>query len=200
MRKLLVFLAVIAPFAAASAEEQASNNPFFGDKQNQIHLMLGQGFDSGELILFKHSDRPVPYYMLALEYSQPNTFFRIPGRQTLSAIKTIGVGRGDYFGNCRYNVCDWGNYGAEIFMISQDIAWAPWGGRFYFGTGIGPAIQGKYNERLNTKFLLGFRMMAGYRISDSWNAELIMQHFSNADTGTNNNVYDFYAIGIAYNF
>ena len=174
-------------------------NPFFGGNRNQVHFMLGHGFDSGELILFKHLDRPVPYYMAALSYSQPDTFFRLPGRYSVGAIKTLGFGRGDYYGKCHYGQCDWGDYSAEIFMLSQDVALLH-GEKWYFGAGAGLAIQGKYNERLNTKFLIGFRMFAGYRINDNWNLELVMQHFSNGDTGTQNNVYDFYAIGVAYNF
>ena len=184
------------------AGAQASDliNPFFGDNKHQFQLSLGQGFDSGELILVKHLDRPVPYYMAALSYSQPNTFFSLPGRQTINLIKTLGFGRGDYNGGCRYDRCDWKKYGAEIFMLSQDFAIAPYNGRVYFGTGAGLAVQGKYNERLNTKFLLGFRVFVGYRITGQWNLELIAQHFSNGDTGTENGVYNFYALGVSYSF
>jgi len=199
MRWLIVILGLVSIINTAQADSEVFN-PFFGDKQNQIQLVLGQGFDSGELILFKHMDRPVPFYMIALSYSQPNTFFRIPGRQTISAIKTLGWGREDYFGGCRYNVCDWGDYGTEIAMLSQDIAVPFFNRKAYAGLGVGVAVQGKYNDRLNTKFLLPFRMFAGYRLSESWNIEFIMQHFSNGDTGTANNVYNFYSLGVAYSF
>jgi len=196
MKKFIIFLAMFPMSAVAGALDL---NPFFGDKENQVHFMLGQGFDSGELILFKHMNRPVPYYMAAFAYSQPNTFFRLPGRQSINLIKTVGFGKDGYFNNCRHK-CDWNEYDSEIFMLSQDFAVAPWGGKFYVGSGAGVAVQGRYNERLNTKFLLGFRMLAGYKMNDSWNLEFIMQHFSNGDTGTENGVYNFYAFGISYSF
>ncbi|MCL2338972.1 MAG: acyloxyacyl hydrolase, partial [Proteobacteria bacterium] len=143
---------------------------------------------------------PAPYYMVALSYSQPNTFFRMPGRRTISAIKTLGWGYGAYNGTCHFNACDWRQYGNEIFMISQDFAWPFWRNKMYAGIGAGVAIQGQQNDRLNTKFLIPFRMFIGYHITESWNAELIMQHFSNGDTGEANKVYDFLALGISYNF
>jgi len=65
---------------------------------------------------------------------------------------------------------------------------------------MGFAMQGRYNGRENTKLLFGFRLFLGYRINDNWNTELVMQHFSNGDAGSENNVYDFYSLGIAYNF
>lgn len=195
---MTVFAIVTLPLAAAA--EASGFNPFFGDKQNQVHFMLGQGFDSGELILAKYINRPVPYYLASFTYSQPNSFFRMPGRQSMSFIKTIGFGRESYFGHCPYD-CEWGDYSAEIFMLSQDFAIQPFDWKkTYFGAGLGVAVQGKYNDRLNTKFLIPFRMFAGHRINDSWNVEFVMQHFSNGDTGDRNGVYNFYALGVAYNF
>ena len=199
MKRLFAILGLICIADAAKANSDTFN-PFFGDKQNQVHLMVGQGFDSGELILFRHLDNPAPYYMLALSYSQPNTFFRLPGRQTISAIKTMGWGKGDYSGGCRFDACDWKKYGNEIAMLSQDFAFSFFNRKVYVGAGAGVAVQGRQNQRLNTKFLIPFRMFIGYRFNDSWNAEFIMQHFSNGDTGTENNVYDFLALGVSYNF
>ena len=185
---------------AAGAAEKPKSNIFFGDKQNQVSFTLGQGFDSGELILFLHMDRPAPYYMLNFSYSQPTTFFRLPARQTINLVKTIGFGSSDYDGKCGYRkACNWEDYGAEIFMLSEDFALYHTT-RWYFGAGGGVAVQGRYNERLNTKFLLGFRMFAGYKFSEYWATEFVMQHFSNGDTGTRNLVYDFYGLSAVYSF
>ncbi|MCL2331467.1 MAG: acyloxyacyl hydrolase [Proteobacteria bacterium] len=201
MKKLIVILTgFICATGAAAAADSETFNPFFGDRRNQVQLILGQGFDSGELILFNHLSNPAPYYMIALSYSQPNTFFRLPGRQTISAIKTLGWGKHDYNGKCRFDACDWGNYGDEIAMLSQDFVFSFFHRRMYAGAGSGVAVQGQQNGRLNTKFLIPFRMFIGYRFNDSWNAEFIMQHFSNGDTGDQNNVYDFFALSVLYNF
>ncbi|MCL2538341.1 MAG: acyloxyacyl hydrolase [Alphaproteobacteria bacterium] len=206
MKKIILAIAMsFFVFSSAIADDASVFNPMFGGNRHQIHVMLGQGFDSGELILFKNANRPTPYYMLALTYSQPNTFFRLPGRQSINLIKTQGTGSrraGDYDGRCLHGwPCEWYKYNSEIAMLSQDVVlWSPFAGKLYFGTGAGLGVQGRYNDRLNTKFLIGFRMFAGYRMTERWNTEIIMQHFSNGDTGTNNYVYDFYGIGVSYSF
>ncbi|MCL2748560.1 MAG: acyloxyacyl hydrolase [Alphaproteobacteria bacterium] len=193
-RKVSFFIVLCALGANAQA-----GNPFFGEYKNQIMLTIGQGFDSGELIAFKHLNHPAPYYMMNLQYSQPTTFFRLPARQSINAVKTLGFGRSNYGGGCRYYACNWRDYEAEIFMLSQDVALYNTE-RWYFGTGMGLAVQGRQNERENTKFLIGFRLFAGYKMTENWNLELVMQHFSNGDTGTENNSYDFWGLGVAYNF
>jgi hypothetical protein len=195
--KLFSFCAALSLFCMPVF---AGSNPFFGEKQNQLSFTLGQGFDSGELIAIKHLNCVAPYYMLNFQYSQPTTFFRLPARQSINVIKTIGLHNKNYNGGCRHGVdCEWKEYGAEIFMLSGDVSLYNTS-KWYFGTGMGMAIQGKENDRLDTKFLLGFRLFTGYKMNESWNLELVMQHFSNGDTGVNNNVYDFWGISTAYNF
>jgi hypothetical protein len=194
MTKYLIF-----PFLIAAQSALAAGNPIFGENRNQLLLNIGQGFDSGELIAFKHLNKPAPFYMIALSYSQPESFFRMPARQSLSIVKTLGFGSKDYYGKCRHDRCEWKDYSSEIFMLSEDVAFLH-AERWYFGAGMGFAMQGKRNMRMNTKFALGFKLFAGYRISDGWSLEVAMQHFSNGDTGEENNVYDFWGIGIAHNF
>jgi hypothetical protein len=178
----------------------SADNPFFGASQNQIMLNIGQGFDSGELIIWEHINKPAPFYMAQVSYSQPTTFFRMPARQSISGIKTQGFANGDYNNKCVFSgKCEWKNYSNEIFMLSEDVALL-YNDRWYFGAGIGAAMAGKQTERENTKFLLGFKLFVGYRFAENWNAELFMQHFSNGDTGEENNVYDFLGFGAAYNF
>ncbi|MDR2685768.1 MAG: acyloxyacyl hydrolase [Rickettsiales bacterium] len=199
IKKIILCFAILC--GAANAETEGTKfNPFFGDKQNQLGLAIGQGFDSAELILFKHLDVPVPYYMIAASYSQPNTFFRLPGRQTIGFTKTLGFGHHNYGKHAVWTGhTDWQEYGNEIAVLTQEVGFALTQ-RTYLGAGIGIAIQGKQNARLNTKFILPFKMVAGWRMTDSWNLELIMQHFSNGDTGDMNYVYDFYALGVSWNF
>lgn len=196
MKRIYLFIA-LSLFCAPAI---ATVNTFFGEKQNQLSMTIGQGFDSGELIAIKHLKHIAPYYMFNFQYSQPTTFFRLPARQSINLVKTIGLKDKNYNGGCRHGIdCEWTEYGAEIFMLSGDVSLYNTK-RWYFGTGMGAAIQGKENERLDTKFLLGFRLFAGYKLDESWNLELVMQHFSNGDTGVQNNVYDFWGISAAYNF
>ncbi len=200
MKKIMKLFYLCGALSLFCAPAIAADNPFFGEKQNQFSLTIGQGFDSGELIALKHLKYIAPYYMFNLQYSQPTTFFRLPARQSINLIKTVGLHEKDYNNKCRYDgYCDWPEYSAEIFMLSQDVSLYN-SSRWYVGTGMGVAIQGKQNERLNTKFLLGFRLFAGYRMTESWNLELVMQHFSNGDTGEENNVYDFWGLSAAYSF
>ena len=196
MKHLCLFVAL----SLFCAPVLAADNPFFGEKQNQLSITIGQGFDSGELIAVKHLNHIAPYYMFNLQYSQPTTFFRLPARQSINLVKTIGLKDKNYDGGCRHGTdCEWTEYGAEIFMLSEDVSLYDIN-NWYFGTGMGIAIQGKENQRLDTKFLMGFRLFAGYKLNDSWSLELVMQHFSNGDTGVENNVYDFWGISAAYNF
>jgi hypothetical protein len=195
MKRLYLFIALSLFYVPAIA----ATNPFFGEKQNQLNLTIGQGFDSGELIALKHLNEIAPYYMFSLQYSQPTTFFRLPARQSINVVKTVGLHKDNYNGGCRHDDCNWPDYGAEIFMLSQDAALYNTN-KWYFGTGMGVAIQGKENDRLDTKFLLGFRLFAGYKLNENWNLELVMQHFSNGDTGEKNSVYDFWGLSAGYNF
>ena len=43
-------------------------DPFMGDFSNQIGFGIGQGFDTG--ILLPPPVRPVPFYIMTLQYSQ----------------------------------------------------------------------------------------------------------------------------------
>lgn len=202
MKKLLtVFFGLVLCISPAIANGDAKSfNPFFGDKQNQALLAIGQGFDSGELIAFKHLGHPAPYYMVQMTYSQPTTFFKLPARQNINGFLNFGFDDANYNGGCRYpGTCDWADYTTQIFTLSEDVALL-YNDRFYVGVGMGVGVQGKYNDRLNTKFLLSFRLSFGYRMTDRFGMELAMQHFSNADTGTENNVYDFWGLGVTYSF
>jgi hypothetical protein len=197
MKKLIVtFFILHSSFFIAPPAAQA--NPFFGDNQNQVSLNIGQGFNSGELIAIKHLGHPAPFYMFNFGYSQPTEIFRLPARRNVSYVRTQGFDRKDYSG-CKYDMCDWVNYSADIFVLTGEAALFS-GQRWFVGAGMGLAVQGKYNARLNTKFLIPFKLVGGYRVTDNFNLEIAMSHFSNGDTGTENNVYDFWGLGFAWGF
>jgi len=187
----------IYPAIAAYAGDDL--NPIFGGAKNQITLNIGQGVNSFGLIPLPNMW--VPFNMMQLQYSQPATVFRLPARQNFSIIKTIGYGKKyeytDYVGTFVWN---WSDYATEIAAITWDVVFLHTS-RWYFGAGAGFAIQGRQNQREGTKFLLPFKIFTGYRITDSWSAELFTQHFSNGDTGgIANYSYNFWGLGVGYNF
>jgi hypothetical protein len=177
----------------------AATNPFFGDNQNQIMLNLGQGVNSFGLVPIP--EMFVPYNMAQFTYSQPTTVFRLPARQNFNFTKTIGYGEKyqytDYTHTFTWN---WQEYASEIASITWDVALLH-SDYWYFGVGVGVAVQGRQNERAGTKFMLPFKMFLGYRFTENWNAEIFTQHFSNGDTGGMANYsYNFIGLGIGYGF
>ena len=183
-------LAILAFFIGISCSAfGAEPNTFTGNYQNQIGFNLGQGIDSG--IIVPLPLRPVPFYLVHLQYSQPTTFFRLPARQSLNLGQTIGTGK-------KYG-WNWDKYTIPMFFITEDIALATfkWG---YFAAGMGVGLQAQQNERLGAKLLFQFKLTGGVHLTDKWGLEIFMKHFSNANTAPENYSYAFYGMGVTYNF
>lgn len=186
MKKIAVSLCALI-FATCAA--YADTNPFMGEYKNQIAFNIGQGVNSGFLI--PPPTQLVPFYMLHIQYSQPTTFFKIPARQSINIGQTLGFGS-------KYG-WDWDQYTIPMIFLSEDIALAH-GDNWYFATSVGVGLQAQQNERLGAKLLFQFKLIGGYRINDKWGIELFIQHFSNANTATENYSYAFYGAGFTYNF
>ncbi len=187
------FLVPLVSFAAA--------NPFMGDNQSQIMLNIGQGVDSYSLLPLP--TRWVPYTMVQVQYSQPTTVFRLPARQNIAITKNFGYGtkygRGPSEKWPDGLEWDWTEYSTEYAQITWDVALLS-GDGWYFAVGMGLAMQGRQNERNNTKFMIPMKLMAGYRFAKNWNVELFSQHYSNGDTGDMNYSYNFWGLGLGYSF
>ena len=164
-------------------------DPFMGEYENQISFGFGQGFDTG--ILLPPPVRPVPFYITSIQYSQPDTFFRIPARRSLNLSQTIGINK--------KNGWDWVDYTIPILYLTEDIAIFRYR-HLYMGLGAGAGLQAKENKRLGSKLLFQFKITFGYNFNKRWATELFIQHFSNANTADENNSYAFYGLGITYNF
>ncbi|MDR1826198.1 MAG: acyloxyacyl hydrolase [Rickettsiales bacterium] len=200
MKKLLYSLLIVNYSLFIGTLAPARANPFFGESQNQIMFNFGQGVNDSWIL--PKPEQPVPFNMLQLAYSQPLTFFRMPSRQTMSFIRTIGYGK-------KYTYLDeddilqewdWTSYGTEMVLLSFDTALL-YGKDWYFGAGLSLGMQRKFNYRFGTRIMTGVKLTAGYKLSDRWTTEMFMQHLSNGDTGgINNYAYNFYGIGIGYNF
>ncbi len=190
MKKFAVcFSALVCTIGCAAAHANAGFNPFFGDNENQIAFMVAQGFDQGFLI--PPPFRIVPFYAAQIQYSQPATFFRLPARQSMNIVTTIGMGK-------KYG-WKWNEYSIPIAMLSEDIPLI-YGQNWYLGAGAGVGLQAQQNERLGAKLVFQFKITAGMRFTEHWGGEFYIQHFSNANTAEENNSYAFYGLGMTYSF
>lgn len=185
MRKILPAL-LLSTIVSAS---YADTNPFFNGYDNQITFNLGYGTNHG--FLLSPPTQWVPFTMAQIQYSQPTTFFRIPARKSLNVIQTLGFGK-------KYG-WHWDKYTIPIAMLSEDIMLFS-NCKWYTFMGIGVGMQAQQNERIGSKFLFGFKLGAGYRISECTSVEAFMQHISNGNTAPENNSYAFYGLGLSFNF
>ena len=149
----------------------SESNPFFDGYTQQVSLNLGYGVNSG--FLLPPPTQWVPFLMMQIQYSQPATFFGLPARKSLNIIQTLGHGK-------KYG-WHWDKYTIPIAMLSQDVILAA-GCDWYFYTGLAVGMQAQQNERIGSKLLFGFKLGAGYKLSDRVSAELFVQHFSNGNT------------------
>lgn len=185
MKKITVsFISLLISFSAI-----ASENPFMGNYKNQIGFHLGQGVNSGFLI--PPPSQFVPFYLFHFQYSQPTTFFKLPARQSINIGQTLGLG--DKYG------WQWDEYTIPMIFLSEDVALLH-NDKFYFSAGAGVGLQAQQNERLGAKLLFQFKLIGGYHITEQTSIELFIQHFSNANTATENYSYAFYGLGVTYSF
>lgn len=167
----------------------ADTNPFFGKYENQMTINIGAGINGGFLI--PSPTQFVPYAMVHFQYSQPAEFFKMPARKSLNIAQNIGWGK-------KYN-WTWNDYSIPMVFLSEDVALLS-NKNWYFGSGVGIGLQLKQNERVSSKFLLGFKIFIGHNINELISTEIFMQHFSNGNTTIENYSYGFYGMGITYKF
>ncbi|MCL2737504.1 MAG: acyloxyacyl hydrolase [Alphaproteobacteria bacterium] len=186
MKKLiLVPVFMLCGFAAAADFAP----PMFGGHRNQIAINVGQGTDATWLL-------PLPgrrawFAMYEFRYSQPNSFFRLPGRQNLNIAYIHGWRDDDNWA--------WTDVTVPLFYWSQDAVLYSTR-NWYHGGGMGVGMQLQENDRIGTKLIFAFKLFSGYRLSDTWNMELFMQHFSNGSTSDANYSYNFFGVGFVRNF
>ena len=185
MKKILCALCALS----VPTFTHADTNPFFNGYDSQFAANFGWGVDNG--FLLPAPIRWVPFIMLNVQYSQPTTFFRLPARQSLNITQTLGFGtsRGWH----------WDKYTIPIATISQDVILAH-NKNWYFYSGLSMGFQAQQNERIGSKLLFGFKLGAGYKLSECTNLELFMQHYSNGNTAPENNSYAFFGTGLTYSF
>ena len=189
MKKILFAFAAAAALMTPHAHAATGYNPFTGTHEHQVALYMAQGVDSGFLV--PPPSRPVPFYILHLQYSQPTTFFKIPARQSINFGETVGFGEKYHW--------DWDKYSIPMVFVSEDLALL-YGDCWYFSVGAGVGFQAQENERIGSKLLFQFKVAAGWHMTDELTLEIYTQHFSNGNTAPENNSYGFYGVGMTYSF
>jgi hypothetical protein len=188
MKKILFILLPLLLLASAPAG--AGDNPFFFGHRRQVALHFGgYGVDTG--LVVPPPFRPVPFVIAHLQYSLPSDFFELPSRDSINIAGTIGFGKGYGW--------DWDKYSIPIAFLSKDFALL-YGRDWYAGIGIGAGMQAKQNDRISSKLLFQFKILAGTRISEKFGLEVFALHMSNGNTSPDNHSYAWYGAGVTYSF
>jgi len=159
-------------------------NVAFGERENQLSLHLGQ---SGRNYM-------EDFFLIGFSYSQPNRFFRLPGRINVEFMTHRGLGT-----LSRYNQ-------DMVFGFSQDVVlpvfwrWGQHFSRMYLGINLGIYIESEITDRIGSKFTFGERAFLGYRIIDALALELYYRHFSNGDLTAINSGQDLIGLSVMWNF
>lgn len=187
MRKILYALCGLVMTTNVAQAECV--NPFLNGYENQVAFNFGYGVNHGFLI--PAPSQFVPFNMFHLQYSQNATFFGVAARQSLNIIQTLGHGS-------KYG-WHWDKYTIPIAMLSMDVS-PLYGDDWYTFIGFGAGFQAQQNERIGSKLIFGFKLGAGYHISECTSVEVFAHHFSNGNTAPENNSYAFYGAGLTYSF
>ncbi|MDR0304203.1 MAG: acyloxyacyl hydrolase [Chitinispirillales bacterium] len=126
-------------------------------------------------------------FIVGLNYSQPNDFFRLPGRRNVEFLTQRGIGELSQYNQ---NI---------IFGFSQDlISPAVW--RLYGGINLGIYIKPQMTDRISSRFTFGERAFLGFRVIDELVLELYARHFSNGDLTGGNAGQNFIGLSVMWNF
>ena len=113
MRGMKKIICALSVFMLATGNLAANVvNPFFDGYENQVAFNFGFGVNSG--FLLPPPTQFVPFNMMHVQYSQPTTFFRMPARQSLNIVQTLGHGS-------KYG-WHWDKYTIPMAVLSEDIS------------------------------------------------------------------------------
>ena len=178
---LRVFCLIFLAFGTVFAEFP---NSAFEEKHHQLALVLGQGTRGN-----RHSAtgfRIEQLYSVSITYSQPNQFFRLPGRRNCEFIMHRGAGEFSRFNNL-------------IWGLSQDVI-SPSLWRMYLGFGIGGYIKSEQTDRISSLFTFGQKGFLGVQVMEQIRLELFTRHFSNGTLTNTSTGYDFTGLSVIWNF
>jgi hypothetical protein len=188
-KAIAIFLVCLVPLASAA------ENPILGESRNSIKFDAVGFVDT-------YSSGTRSYF---LSYSQPNSFFRLPGRRNLS-VGYIGGSTNWYtvqtetYHRSKRNAVDGHKHDLSqmFFGISQDVALYS-ADKFYTGVGIGPYFKERFCGFVESRFMMGERFFIGYRLGD-FNVEFVAHHFSNGHLTEMNQGLNGFGAGVQWNF
>lgn len=144
---------------------------------NQLMIYTGQGFRSSGV---------EDLYTVNIQYSQPNEFFRIPGRRNIEA----GVfAFGDHESGLDENNQFIAGVSQDIFLINSSF--------FYAGVGLGGYIKSKSTERISSKVTFGQKVFAGLNMNRVI-VEMYLRHYSNGTLTNKNSGQNFMGLSLGY--
>lgn len=174
--KFLAFFLILFLISPQKISAQIENPAFCG-KKNQASFHFGQSKRENLEDLF----------LIGLTYSQPDEFFRLPGRINVEFMTQHGVG-----GLSEYNQ-------NIIFGFSQDLI-SPSIWRLYGGINLGIYIKSQTTDRVSSRFTFGERAFLGFRVIDAVVLEFFFRHFSNGDLTEINAGQNFVGLSALWNF
>lgn len=187
-----------APFIGAaamaarpdSAPAKAAESLMFAGRQNALRVDALYSVDP-------YADN---IFLFGLAYSQPNSFFRLPGRRSLHAMYFTGRTKGTAPPAVlrSQGISPDKNISVWAFGISQDVVFASLGG-WNFGAGIGPFVKERKNDFMGSKFMVGERLFAG-RMWGAFGLEINAQHYSNGHLTPINRGINTVGLGATYAF
>jgi len=183
-------MAIIFAIAISAPAFADRPNPFFfGDTQNQMGVQLGQSAGPGAILTIIPGNGwdLEPFQVIALQYSQPTEFFRLPARLNLHAGFFVAWN----------NMAD--DYNDPFAGASLDVAFFQWDD-FYLGAGLGGYIKPTYDGRMDSLLMFGTKIFLGYRFADLWSVEIYSQHMDNAGLMAVNGGYNFFGLQVLRNF
>ncbi|MCL1785790.1 MAG: acyloxyacyl hydrolase [Alphaproteobacteria bacterium] len=188
--RFLIFFIICLAVGSARAESVPHQNPMFGEFENAFRM-------DGFYAIDGWADRIAT---LMFTYSQPNSFFRLPGRRGLHVLRITGDTKGakDMSMRREYNVQTGSRIAQWAVGLSQEVVfWSP--GNFYFGAGIGPFVKEQKNDFLGSEWMAGERVFVGYSFGQ-FHAELAAQHFSDGHLNQLNNGMNSVGIAVGMSF
>jgi hypothetical protein len=178
MRFRGIFLSFLLMTAAAAQAE--IHNPAFSGKDNQVSVNFAQSRVKAGLKLEE-------LFFLGVCYSQPNHFFRLPGRQNAELMTQFGLG-------------EFSKYNQDlIFGFSQDVI-SPGFWRMYAGMNLGIYIKTHITDRIGSRFTFGQRYFLGVNVWNDIGLELYARHFSNGDLAKPNHGQNFLGLSVLWSF
>ncbi|GAB7140835.1 hypothetical protein RsTz2092_07880 [Deferribacterales bacterium RsTz2092] len=169
------------------------NNVMLGEYQSQISTYGGRSDGQGGL---KHlagaAWEDEDFWMVQLQYSQPDTFFRVPSRRNVELMQWFGFGMTD-------NGTDsMSSYDQQLIGLSLDMQLITIG-RFYYGLGGGVYVGQRMTARNGSRMTFGAKMFMGYRWG-KFAIELNTRHFSNGDVEQPNHGQNFEGFTLLYTY